>query len=82
LASLHESLIRKERLIQELHTLLTQVKTLEGILPICPCCGKIRSKTGGWERLDHYVRDQSNIEFLSNICPDCTNNPTIKASQT
>jgi PAS domain S-box-containing protein len=48
-----------------------QVKVLEGILPICSNCKRIRSDQGDWEAVESYVRDRSNAEFSHGLCPDC-----------
>lgn len=63
----------KERvqLIQELQDALKRVKTLNGLLPICASCKKIRNDGGYWEQVESYIRSRSNAEFTHGICPDC-----------
>ena len=63
----------KERLhlIQELTAALKHVKTLNGLLPICASCKKIRNDDGYWEQVESYIRSRSNAEFTHGICPDC-----------
>jgi hypothetical protein len=77
LARLRQQLQAGEVLIGQLQTALQQVKSLEGILPVCPCCGKIRNKQGSWNYLENYLKDNTNVEFMTNTCPDCSakNNP-------
>lgn len=46
-------------------------KTLEGILPICSSCKKIRDDEGDWKPLESYIQSRTNAEFSHGICPDC-----------
>jgi peptidoglycan/LPS O-acetylase OafA/YrhL len=48
-----------------------QVQRLEGILPICAHCKKIRDEKGSWRILEEYIEDRSRAEFSHGICPDC-----------
>ncbi|HEY2082034.1 MAG TPA: PAS domain S-box protein [Verrucomicrobiae bacterium] len=59
------------RLIHELTDALRHVKTLNGLLPICASCKKIRNDSGYWEQVETYIRSRSNAEFTHGICPDC-----------
>ncbi|HWC59160.1 MAG TPA: PAS domain S-box protein [Verrucomicrobiae bacterium] len=59
------------RLIEELKEALRRVKTLNGLLPICASCKKIRNDGGYWEQVETYIRSRSNAEFTHGICPDC-----------
>jgi two-component system, cell cycle sensor histidine kinase and response regulator CckA len=59
------------RLIEELKEPLKRVKTLNGLLPICASCKKIRNDGGYWEQVETYIRSRSNAEFTHGICPDC-----------
>lgn len=49
---------------------LTRVKFLEGCLPICSYCKKIR-KEGDWTSLERYMSDHSEALFSHGLCPDC-----------
>jgi PAS domain S-box-containing protein len=59
------------RLIQELTEALTQVKTLNGLLPICSGCKKIRDDQGYWQQVETYIKQRSNADFTHSVCPDC-----------
>lgn len=59
------------RLIDELTQALKHVKTLNGLLPMCASCKKIRNDSGYWEQVETYIRSRSNAEFTHGICPDC-----------
>ncbi|MCK4670963.1 MAG: hypothetical protein KAT47_00375 [Candidatus Aegiribacteria sp.] len=50
--------------------LLKRIKVLEGILPICSFCRKIRIN-GEWIIFDSYIRDHSEADFSHSVCPSC-----------
>lgn len=50
---------------------LSEVNTLNGLLPICAHCKKIRDDSGYWNRLETYIKKHSNAEFSHGLCPDC-----------
>lgn len=58
-------------LLQELQASIAEVKVLQGILPICASCKRIRSDDGHWEAVESYVRAHTNAEFTHGLCPDC-----------
>ena len=62
---------KQEKLIIELKQALTKVKTLNGLLPICSRCKKIRDDTGYWNQIETYISQHSLAEFSHSICPDC-----------
>jgi DNA-binding NtrC family response regulator len=61
----------KEKLIVELRESLAKIKTLNGLLPICAWCKKIRDDTGYWQQLESYIGKHSSAEFSHSICPEC-----------
>jgi len=48
-----------------------RVRVLEGILPICASCKKIRNEKGEYERIEKYMSDHSEVSFSHTICPEC-----------
>lgn len=61
----------RDRVIEELRKALSEVKTLQGFLPICSICKKVRDDQGYWNQIESYIRDRSDAEFSHGICPDC-----------
>lgn len=57
--------------VAELKHALDHVKTLQGILPICMHCHKIRNDDEAWQRLENYITSHSEARFSHGICPDC-----------
>lgn len=50
---------------------LARVRILEGILPICAYCKKIRDPQNSWHRIEEYITSHSEATFSHGICPDC-----------
>ena len=57
--------------VKELELALTNVKLLQGLLPICCYCKKIRNDQNYWQQVDTYIADHSEAQFTHGICPDC-----------
>jgi len=64
-------LSEKEQLIVELQKAMKEIKTLEGFIPICSFCKKIRNDEQYWERLEEYFDKRTDARFSHGICPDC-----------
>ncbi|MGH7939640.1 MAG: CHASE3 domain-containing protein [Limisphaerales bacterium] len=62
----------REQLIARLQSALAEVKRLNGMIPICAWCKKVRSDTGYWETVEQYVRSHSEADFSHGVCPDCS----------
>lgn len=61
----------RELLIKKLQEALGKIKTLNGLIPICASCKKIRDDSGYWHQVEVYVRDHSHADFTHGCCPDC-----------
>jgi len=57
--------------VKELEIALFNIKRLQGLLPICSYCKKIRNDENYWEDVEKYVSNHSVAEFSHGICPDC-----------
>lgn len=56
---------------------LAKIRHLEGLLPICTYCKKIRDSQGNWFQMEGYIRDHSDAKFSHSICPDCAKKLTL-----
>lgn len=63
---------------KELQNALDAIKTLEGTIPICSYCLKIRDDEGAWGRMESYISEHSKAKFSHGICPDCLRNEKEK----
>ena len=57
--------------VRELEEALSRVKTLQGLLPICSYCKKIRNDRNYWQQVEGYIGDHSEAQFSHGICPEC-----------
>ena len=61
----------RTHLIAHLNEMLSKVKTLSGLLPICASCKNIRDDKGYWKKVETFVKEHSSAEFSHSICPEC-----------
>ncbi len=57
--------------ISDLKDALQNIKQLQGILPICAWCKKIRGDDEYWHSVEDYISSHSNTDFTHGICPEC-----------
>ncbi|MHB8108440.1 MAG: response regulator [Syntrophorhabdaceae bacterium] len=64
----------------DLKNAANKIKRLNGLLPICSHCKKIRDDKGYWNELEKYISDHSDAEFSHAICPGCLHDyyPEVK----
>lgn len=58
--------------VKELEEAMANVKQLQGLLPICCYCKKIRDDGNYWHRVESYITGHANVRFSHGICPDCS----------
>ena len=58
--------------VRELEVAMSSVQTLQGLLPICCYCKKIRDDGNYWHRVENYISGHANVRFSHGICPDCS----------
>lgn len=57
--------------VRELEEALAEVSKLQGLLPICSYCKKVRNETNYWEQVDSYLSSHSDLKLTHGICPQC-----------
>jgi sensor domain CHASE-containing protein len=57
--------------ILSLQQALAEVRTLEGLLPICSCCKRVRDDTGYWNQIETYIHRRTPARFSHGYCPEC-----------
>ncbi len=60
-----------QQTVDQLRHARQEVKTLQGLIPICSNCKRIRDDKGGWNRLEAYIQDHSEAKFSHGLCPKC-----------
>ena len=62
----------EERAVTEkLQIAMGEINTLQGILPICAKCKKIRDDKGSWNQLESYIECHSEAHFSHGLCLEC-----------
>jgi DNA-binding response OmpR family regulator len=67
LEELHARLKVAERILG----LRRHVRHLEGLLPICSYCKRIRDENDEWTSVEAYIEGRSKAQFSHGICPPC-----------
>ena len=57
--------------VEELQEAVSHIKKLQGMLPICMYCHKIRNDQESWEQIDKYLTAHSDATFSHSLCPEC-----------
>ena len=63
--------VEREKLISELQEALNKIRTLDGLIPICAGCKKVRDDKGYWKKVEKYIEEHSDASFTHGICPKC-----------
>ena len=63
--------LREKALVYDLSALLANVKELEGLLPMCAWCKKVRDDQGYWQQIETYISSHSKADWTHGICPEC-----------
>ncbi len=48
-----------------------QIRVLQGLLPICGFCKRIREDEGHWRQLESFISERSPAEFSHTVCEAC-----------
>jgi hypothetical protein len=66
---------RLERTVVDRTTALNQalsdVQTLQRLVPICSCCKKVRNDSGYWNAVEEFLSEHTNARLTHHLCPDC-----------
>jgi CheY-like chemotaxis protein len=57
--------------VRELEAALSQIRQLQGLLPICSYCKKIRDEQNYWHQVESYISEHAEVKFSHGICPAC-----------
>ena len=57
--------------VDELGEALSNINQLQGMLPICSYCKKIRDDQNYWQQVESYISKHSVAQFSHGVCPDC-----------
>ncbi len=75
--SLNEDLERRvEVRTKELQDSLASVKQLQGLLPICAWCRKIRDDEEYWYTVEDFIATHTHARLTHGMCPACYDKAT------
>ena len=57
--------------IRESEEAKAHVAKLQGILPICMHCHKIKNDEESWERLESYIQNRADVKLSHGLCAEC-----------
>ncbi len=74
------ALLELRRVSVHLADALNHIKTLQGLLPICAWCKRIRDDEGYWDQVEAYLHKYTGVDFTHSICPECLEKARPKSS--
>ncbi len=57
--------------INDLQNALNHVKQLQGLLPMCSYCKKVRDDKNYWHQVEEYITVHADAKVSHGVCPDC-----------
>jgi DNA-binding response OmpR family regulator len=57
--------------VRRLEDALASVKQLQGLLPMCSYCKRIRDDQNYWQQVESYISAHADVQFSHGYCPDC-----------
>jgi len=57
--------------VVELEDAMAHIKFLQGILPICMFCHRIRDDEESWRRIEDYLQERADVQLSHGLCPQC-----------
>jgi phosphoserine phosphatase RsbU/P len=58
--------------VAQLEASIAREKQLQGLLPICSYCKKIRDDGNYWHQVESYIVTHADVRFSHSVCPECS----------
>ncbi len=65
------ALLDLRRTMKQLGSALQEVKSLQGLLPMCAWCRKVRDDHEYWCSVEEYLTSHAGVDISHGICPAC-----------
>lgn len=62
---------KQKETLQNLKAAMAEIKTLEGLIPMCSNCKRVRDDQGFWKQVEEYLSMKTDARFSHSLCPDC-----------
>jgi DNA-binding response OmpR family regulator len=59
------------RVAERILRFTTEIRQLQGLIPICAYCRKIQNDANYWQLVETYISEQTGSDFTHGMCPDC-----------
>lgn len=59
--------------------LVSRIRSLSGLVPICASCKSIRDDRGYWNQLEQFVEEHSEAQFTHGLCEPCVDKLKVQA---
>ncbi len=66
-----DELTARLRVAERILDMRTKMTQLEGLLPICSYCKKIRDEKNAWHPVEGYIKQRTDVTFTHGCCPEC-----------
>ncbi|HTY39049.1 MAG TPA: response regulator [Bacteroidota bacterium] len=66
-----EQLSARLHVAERILGLQREIKQLQGLLPICSYCKRIREEDMSWLPIEKYITQRTDALFSHGVCPDC-----------
>jgi len=63
-----------EKLIRDYQEARDAITTLQGLVPICAGCKKVRNDQGYWGQVEAFINNSTGYHTASHLCPECLQN--------
>lgn len=57
--------------VAQLEASIARERHLQGLLPICSYCKKIRDDRNYWHQVENYIVNRTDVRFSHSVCPEC-----------
>ena len=68
---LSSKIVELQNSTKELNLATSEIQELQGILPICSNCKKVKDSKGYWKQVENYISANSDVKFSHSLCNSC-----------
>jgi len=68
---IRDIIIHHQKINLELTNALTDIKKINGLIPICSNCKKMRDENGCWHVVGHQILEKTDVQITHGLCPEC-----------
>ena len=69
--SMAASVRSREIAVEALEKAMAEIRTLQGLIPICANCRRLRDDAGSWKSIETYFAQNTDALLTHGLCPEC-----------